>query len=206
MNIVDMVKKSSKSAAQTGPQPMVLSLSELVAEIDSAAEGSFARDPYLMEEVEQKSRAPYEQYIQFVLENTRFALPLSNALEIGRRPEITPLPNLPKWVLGISNVRGEIVSFLSLKAFFGIPASTTGGERRFLIVKNDAIKVGMLVDRILGILSLDHIERDLRKSPYHKGEIAKFISGVAVSEENLTNILAVDAILSSSRMVGFRES
>ena len=206
MNVVDVVKKNSKSAPQTGPQPVALSLSELVAEIDSAAEGSFARDPYLPEEVEQKSRAPHEQYIQFVLEKTRFALPLSSALEIGRRPEITPLPNLPNWVLGISNVRGEIVSFLSLKAFFAIPASTTGGERRFIIVKNDAIKVGMLVDRILGILSLDHIERDLRKSPYHKGEIANFISGVAMSEENLTNILAVDAILSSSRMISFRES
>lgn len=204
-----MAEKNFDSAAKTGQKPAALSLGELIAEIDVTTGVPIAGDSNKKEISNAPERTPaslQEQFIQFSLEKTLFALPLSSALEIGRRPDITPLPNLPGWVLGISNIRGEIVSFLSLKSFLGIPSSAIGGERRFLIIHNKAIKVGMVVDRIMGILSLDQIDRDLRKSPYHEGEIANYISGVAVSEKSMTNILAVDALLSSPRMTDFRGS
>ena len=72
-------------------------LSEVIAEIDRAA-GRIAtpgleenkEDAKLVGGIESRS----SQFIQFTLESTFFALPLSNALEIGHRPEIASLPNL----------------------------------------------------------------------------------------------------------------
>ena len=148
----------------------------------------------------------HDQFVLFALENTLFALPLSSTLEIGRYPEITPLPNLPNWVLGISNIRGEIISFINLKAFLGIPSSGTHMERRFLIVHNQEMKVGIIIDKVMSILPLDQIDTDLQKSPYRVGEISNYILGVTVSEERLTNILDIDKLLSSPRMTGFKEN
>jgi chemotaxis signal transduction protein len=68
------------------------------------------------------------------------------------------------------------------------------------------MKVGIIVDRIMGILSLDQIDADLQKNPYREGEIANYILGVTVSGERLTNILDVDKLLSSPRMTGFRQT
>jgi chemotaxis signal transduction protein len=73
-------------------------------------------------------------------------------------------------------------------------------------VHNQNTKVGMIVDRIMGILFLDEIDADFQSSPYREGEIANYILGVAVSEEKLTNILDIDKLLSSPRMVGFRQN
>ena len=207
MENINNPEENLNPAAETGHDRPVLSLDELIARIDSET-----ADPLTYDSSEEQISAKSEkmltslqdQFILFTLEKTVFALPLSSALEIGRRADITPLPNLPNWVLGISNIRGEIVSFISLKAFLGIPSSGTNMDRRFLIIQNKQIKVGVIVDSIMGILSLHHIDIDLQKSPYRQGEVAKYIFGVALSGNNLTNILDIDKLLSSSRMNGFK--
>ena len=138
------------------------------------------------------------------MENTLLAFPLSSALEIGQQPVITPLPNLPDWVLGVSNIRGEIVSIADLKAFFGLPSSGPKRGRRFILIHNQGMKVGIIVDRVMGMISLDRKDTDIQDSPFKEGELSSFISGVVVSGENLLNILDIDKLLSSPRMTGFR--
>ena len=145
-----------------------------------------------------------DQFITFALQNILLALPLSSALEIGHRPMITPLFNLPEWVLGISNIRGEVVSIVDLKTYFKLPPSGSKHGGRLIIVHNRDIKVGILVDRIMGILSLDRMDTDIQESPHRKGEISSFITGVVYSGEKLFNILDVDKLLSSPRMTKFR--
>jgi purine-binding chemotaxis protein CheW len=106
--------------------------------------------------------------------------------------------------LGISNIRGEIISFINLKAFLGISSTGTKLDRRFLIIHNQDMKVGIIVDSIVGIFSLSQINADLQNSPFREGEIANFILGVAISEENLINILDIDKLLSCERMTAFK--
>jgi purine-binding chemotaxis protein CheW len=209
MEIIDKPEESFNPIAEAEKNQTTLSLDELIAEIDNEIGNPSA----IVRSEEEISTEPIitptsfqNQFILFALEKTLFALPLASATEIGRRPDITPLPNLPNWVLGISNVRGEIISFIDLKAFFGISTTRTKLERRFLIIHNQDMKVGIIVDRIMGILSLEQIDADLQNSPYREGEIANYILGVAVSGENLTNILDVHKLLSCARMTGFKEN
>jgi purine-binding chemotaxis protein CheW len=197
----------SSMAASTGRSQNMPSLNELIAEIDN--ETALPFDPgtnseEIFPELVGTQASLQNQYILLALEKTSFALPLSSALEIGRRPDITPLPNLPNWVLGISNIRGEIISFINLKAFLGISSTGTKLDRRFLIIHNQDMKVGIIVDSIVGIFSLSQINADLQNSPFREGEIANFILGVAISEENLINILDIDKLLSCERMTAFK--
>ena len=209
METVNRSETGDTPLSIAGRDQTVLSLSDLVAEIDEETAMPFDSegDKEELSHISGSSQSSLQhQYILLALENTLFALPLSMALEVGRRPDITPLPNLPKWVLGISNVRGEIISFINLKTFFGISSTGMKVERRFLIIHNQDTKVGITVDRIMGILSLEQIDADLQNSPYREGEIANYILGVAVSGGSLTNILDVDKLLSASRITGFKEN
>ena len=209
METINKPEEDSNPPSFAGRDQTILSLNELIAEIDSETAITYDSGQKRADILPNSDEVPtslQNQYILLALEKTRFAFPLSRVLEIGRRPNITPLPNLPNWVLGISNVRGEIISFINLKAFFGISTTGTKVERRFLIIYNQEMKVGIIVDRIMGILSLEQIGTDLQNSPYREGEIANYILGVAVSGENLTNILDVDKLLSSPRMTGFMEN
>lgn len=207
MELINGPENNSGQTTVTGQDGSILSLDDLIAEIDLETGTLSIHDLSGDENSLNSFKEPVtlqEQFLMFVLEEAFFALPLSSALETGRGPDITPLPNLPSWVLGISNIRGEIISFISLKAFLGIPSTSTKMERGFLIIHNQEIKVGIVVDRVAGILSLDQIDNDIQKSPYRDGEIANYILGVAVSGKNLTNILAIDKLLSSPRMTSLK--
>jgi len=145
-----------------------------------------------------------KQYIKFILADISMAVSITSALEIGRMPEVTPLPNLPEWILGISNVRGEIVSIVDPKGFFGWPLKIKIREPHFIIVHNNEMKVGLLVDRIAGIVSLDETDTDIKDEPIDKTELEiklePYISDVSISEEKPLYVVDVDKLLSDPRM------
>ena len=206
MDISNNSEHSIDSQAQAEPVAPVLPLNDLIAEIDhETGETASSELPQTAGSLkpQRASDRLKHQFILFTLESTLFALPLSSALEIGHRPAITPLPNLPNWLVGISNVRGEIVSFVDLKAFLGIPSIGKRGDDRFIIIHNKHLKTGIIVDGIRGIAVLNRIDRDIQNSPYRQGDIASYIAGVAVSGEHLMNILDIDRLLSSQKMNSF---
>jgi len=145
---MDTIYKSgdgNSTAEKAGSDPFRPSLSELIAEIDrETGQLAFPENNLAAKSLEpaEISTNVHSQFILFALEKNIFALPLASASEIGHRPEITRLPNLPNWVLGISNVRGEIISLVDLKVFLGIPSSGGRGNNRFIIIHNQNMKVG----------------------------------------------------------------
>ncbi|MFP4346909.1 MAG: chemotaxis protein CheW [Desulfococcaceae bacterium] len=146
------------------------------------------------------------QLIKFMMDDLLLAVPLPKALEIGRQPVITPLPNLPGWVLGVSNIRGEIISMVDLKAFFEIPAAEPRRDRRFIVLHTPEMKVGIVVDRILGIFSLDSAGFP-DQDPLHTGRdddrpawTAYISNTLPMADGAVLNILDAEKLLSSSRM------
>ena len=206
MVIIDETKEDFSLMAKNGVDHINPSLDDLIAVIDRETEEMTVPESGQEEllDLTKVSTPVHKQFILFTIEDTRLAIPLSNTLEIGDQPDITPLPNLPKWVLGISNIRGEIISLINFKAFLGISSSGAKGEQRFIIIRNQEIKVGIIVDKIMGILSLDPSDGEIQNNPYRKGEIANYIQGTAVTREGVTNILDIDKLLSSPRMNEFK--
>ncbi len=196
--------------------PEALSLDELITTIDRETER--AVDVKVPEEAKIKQTPALDkpgtrQYIKFFLNNIVLCLPLMNALEIGRQPAITLLPNLPHWVFGVSNIRGEIVSMVDLKGYFEMPSRPIQSGRRFIIAHHQNIKVGLLVDRIAGILSLDQLGAAIQANPYQSEDtdatlkmsrLVSFIMGVISSGDELINILDIAGLLLSPRMNAFQ--
>ena len=178
-------------------------LEELISELDGKIGQTLDSNRKEGEEIvkpgDQQSD-DHGKYVRFLLDDIFMAIPLFTALEVGHRPDITPLPNLPDWVLGISNIRGEIVSVLDLKRFFGRSSPGPSRGSHLIIIHNQDLKVGIIVDSIMGIISLDGQETDVQPNPYRSGEISSFLSGVVVSGEKLLNILDVDRLLAHPRM------
>jgi len=145
-----------------------------------------------------------KQFIKFFLAGISLAVPLTSALEIGRLPAVIPLPNLPGWILGISNVRGEIVSIVDPKGFFGWPQQKKIRDPHFIILHTQEIKVGFLVDKIAGIVSLRDNDPEMEAAPATRTELEiqlePYISDVSLSDEKPMYVLDVEALLSDPRM------
>ena len=132
-------------------------LFELIAEIDR----ELPTGPILIPDGNEGKNSPEEhltgqrQYIKFLLDEIVLGIPLTNALEIEQLSEITPLPSLPHWILGICNIRGEIISVVDLRGFFQMPLSSLKSVTPLIVIRNKAQKTSLRVDKIMGLLSVD---------------------------------------------------
>jgi len=147
--------------------------------------------------------------IRFMLDDILMAVPLSTALEIGRQPRITQLPNLPGWVPGVSNIRGEIISIVDLKAFFSMAPPGIKRNQRFIIIHNAEMKTGIVVDKIIGIYTPERIDAGIRSRLYRAADAEKmawtaYVSGVVYLGDTVMNILDTDKLLSCPRLNAFR--
>ncbi|MEP6923128.1 MAG: chemotaxis protein CheW [Pyrinomonadaceae bacterium] len=90
-----------------------------------------------------------ERFVIFKLDDTLYAFPAINVAEIGQLLPITPLPFVPSWFLGISNLRGDILSVVGLRELWE-KNTTLPHKSKILIVHSEkqALTIGLVVDAV----------------------------------------------------------
>ena len=182
-------------------------LCELIAEIDR----ELPTGPNLIPDGNEGKKSPEKhltgqrQYIKFLLDEIVLGIPLTNALEIEQLSEITPLPSLPHWILGICNIRGEIISVVDLRGFFQMPLSSLKSVTPLIVIRNKAQKTSLRVDKIMGLLSIDPSNPGIQANALTESKILPYTSGVFFSGNELIYLLDVEKLLTSERMNFFGE-
>lgn len=118
---------------------------------------ALSREPE-MEEVTQD----YIEVVEFLLANEKYGIESKYVREVYPLKELTPLPCTPPFVLGIINIRGQILSVIDIKKFFDLPDKGLGDLNKIIILHSDkpalskaeGIEFGILADVILGTLSI----------------------------------------------------
>ena len=77
--------------------------------------------------------------------------PLDQVYELIPIPRITRVPGVKRWLLGIANLRGTIISVVDLRQFLGGNASTPTASSRMVIVRSGQSAYGLLIDSIIGM-------------------------------------------------------
>lgn len=175
-----------------------LSLHELAARIARRTLGSL-RD---LDSTEPNSTAI--KHVLFELGETCYAIPLDNVLELQRLPRLTPLPNVPDWLRGVMNLRGDILSVVDLRSLLGLPAFDQPQSQRLVIVRStqEEIATGWVVDRVVGVRRLA-IEEAQPTVPTTNGVAVRFVRGLIRHEEKTVALLDVNRVLSSPEMRQF---
>ncbi len=82
---------------------------------------------------------------------------MKNILEIQQLPPVTYLPNLPAWIPGVCNLRGNIVSIVDIKQLLGFEVTALGPRTRLVVVRTDNqdLTAGLIVDEIVRIAEME---------------------------------------------------
>lgn len=134
------------------------------------------------------------QYLTFDLGQATFCLPLTSVREVDRLPPVTPVPHVPAWVLGLVNLRGEVLSAVDLATFLGLDAPRPGRDARILSCRSGGMEAGLVIDAIKDIRELSD---DGLRPPVGPvaGRIARYLRGVHVADGRLSLILDVARLL-----------
>ncbi len=149
------------------------------------------------EEVEKKS----VQILLCEVSGERFAMDAPLCRTITKAAQYTRVPRMPNYVLGVINLRGEIISVVDMGELFAMPKNEKGEKARLVVVESGGAKVAFLVDRILGIewIETDRIGKaetvsSTLKMDYLKGEIAP------VEDEGWTTYLDMEKIIAGPEL------
>lgn len=116
--------------------------------------------------------------VEFLLAEERYAIESRLVREIASLREITPLPCLPPFVLGVINLRGEILSVLDIKRFFNLPSQGLGDLNKMVVLHLGKMTFAILADEIVGTRKLDETRLE-RALPTHSRIRTDYLRGVS---------------------------
>jgi purine-binding chemotaxis protein CheW len=141
------------------------------------------------------------EVVEFLLAYEKYGIESSYIREVYPLKDLTPLVCTPAFVLGIINVRGQILSVIDLKKFFDLPEKGLTDLNRVIIIRGENMEFGILADAILSIrlIPSSEIQPSL---PTLIGIRADYLRGV--TGDRLV-VLNVTKILSDPRLIVHEE-
>lgn len=91
------------------------------------------------------------EVIEFLLAHERYAVASEYVREVYPLEDITPLPCTPAFMLGIVNVRGEILSVIDIKKFFDLPEKGLTDLNKVIVLESADMVFGIVADAISGV-------------------------------------------------------
>ncbi len=132
------------------------------------------------------------KYLTFVSADLVYGIPIENVVEIITNPCITSLPMVPPYVLGIMNLRGQIVPIVDIRKIMNKPATEDASISCVIILEIDSISIGVLVDIVLQVINVPN------KVSALPSKNLPFISGMTnLSDGSVMYTLDCDLLIST---------
>ena len=142
----------------------------------------------------QGSEDPILQWVTFRLDNETYGINVMQVQEVLRYTEIAPVPGAPSYVLGIINLRGNVVTVIDTRQRFGLDSASVTDNTRIVIIEADK-QVGILVDSVAEVVYLRQSEVETAPNVGNE-ESAKFIQGVCNKNGELLILVELDKMMS----------
>ncbi len=139
------------------------------------------------------------KYICFNLDDENYALPIDEVREIILVPRITRVINVDPFVLGIINLRGEIVAILDLSHFLGKSRHAAGEANRVIIAESGGICAGLMTDSVAAVRMIDSEQVGPVPLTIENARSA-YIRGVVQTEDRPLSVLSLSAIFAADEV------
>ncbi len=140
-------------------------------------------------------RASHLELLVFDLEGRTFGLPSSEVVELVRAVAVTPLPNGPRVVAGVINLRGRVVPVFDLRVRFGIASPPVEPSDHFVVANSGHRVVALRADRAT---ELQQFARDDIEAADRVVTGSRYIAGIAKTAQGVVFVSDLDAFLSEA--------
>lgn len=147
-----------------------------------------------MSEAEQVNKQSHSQWVTFHMEGETYGVNVMQVQEVLRATEIAPVPGAPNYVLGIINLRGNVVTVLDIRKRFGLEPRQADESTRIIIVESQGQTTGMMVDSVAEVEDVETEEIDIAPN-VGSDDASKYIDGVVNRDKSLLILVNVDRVL-----------
>jgi purine-binding chemotaxis protein CheW len=117
------------------------------------------------------------EVLAFVLGQEKYGIETRYVREVIPLNDLTPLPGCPPFVMGIVNVRGQVLSVIDIRKLLDLPQRGVGDQDRVIVLRHERMEFGILGNSIQGVVQVpvDELQESL---PTLTGIRADFLRGV----------------------------
>lgn len=133
------------------------------------------------------------QLVGFVVGEEEYAIPILNIQEIIKPIEFTRVPSVPDYVLGVFNLRGNVIPLIDLRKRFSLSAGKQTTSTRYIVMKDGENIAGFVIDRLTEAIRINRNRIDPPPETLVKDK--GMIYGIGKREQNILTILKVEALL-----------
>lgn len=152
-----------------------------------------------MSQKDSAANDPVLQWVTCQLEDETYGVNVMQVQEVLRLTEIAPVPGAPDYVIGIINLRGNVVTVIDTRRRFGLVSTEPDDLSRIIIIEVNGNVIGMLVDSVAEVVYLHQSEIDTAPS-VSNDDSSRFIQGVSSRDEQLLILIDVNKLLTEEEI------
>ncbi len=143
------------------------------------------------------------KYLTFTLNNEEYGIGILKIKEIIGMMPITTVPQTPKFVKGVFNLRGKVIPVIDLRFRFGMDAIEYTDRTSIIVVEikraSGTVMVGIVVDAVSEVLNIK--AEDIENAPTFGAKLnIDYICGMAKIEGSVKILLDIDRVLTGDEI------
>lgn len=143
----------------------------------------------------EKRTGPVNQWVTFRLGDETYGVNVMQVQEVLRITEIAPVPGAPDFVVGIINLRGNVVTVIDTRKRFGLYPKDPDDASRIVIIEAENQVIGILVDSVAEVVELR--ANEIESAPtVGSEESSRYIQGVTSRNGELLILVDLNRFLS----------
>ncbi|MDT0633355.1 chemotaxis protein CheW [Spectribacter hydrogenooxidans] len=150
-------------------------------------------------DTQRTGNQPANEYLTFTLGDEEYGVDILKVQEIRGYDTVTRIPEAPRFIKGVINLRGTIVPVVDMRVKFNLE-TVAYDEFTVMIILNLAERtVGMIVDGVSDVIDL--VTDQIRPAPEFGGSFdADYITGLGVVEERMLILVDIERLMLSEEM------
>lgn len=134
------------------------------------------------------------KYVIFKLDNEYYGITIESVIAIEKMENITRIPNSPKHIKGLINLRGDVITLISLRDKINMIDKDLDNNSRIIVVSKDEITLGLIVDSSSEVIEInpDNIDGPPSTS---ENQSSEYISGIGKVDDRLIILLNLSKVL-----------
>ncbi len=141
---------------------------------------------------------PMIRLITFKLDNETYGIEVNQVREILRINQTFPVPGAPDYVLGITNIRGNVITVLDARIRFNLSKVEYTDNARMIVVESGNDTVAVVVDSVSDVIDVTKSSIDVNLKINMSGD-SRYINGVVTRAHGLIIILNVEKFIAEEQ-------
>ena len=135
------------------------------------------------------------RWVTFRLADEGYGINVMQVQEVLRITDVAPVPGAPHFVLGIINLRGNVVTVLDMRKLLGLMPGEVTEQSRIMVIESGKVTVGLLVDSVAEVVNINASQIDPAPS-VGNDDSSRYIQGVFSREDQILILIDLNKLIS----------